>query len=304
MSGMDVLAIHPGALGDCILFGRLLDAIDGSVRFVGPAEVGRLLAGLGVVEQSVDFNSLPMHELFTDGPLSETLRDRLGRCERLIACFPADHPAAQQRLLEACGAKQAAFLPVRLPADESGHLLDGWFARLGENASAAEVAKSCLSVPACWQASARELLNSRGVSERFVLLHPGAGGREKRWPLEHYLDVAQPLRSVIDVVWLRGPMECEAGDAAILHGQTLIDNPPLPLLAGLQSLATGYLGNDSGPSHLAAAVGAKTVTLFRTTSPDVFAPLGPYAKFLQVFPDQTFSADRILKVFTYELGIT
>ncbi len=304
MSGMDVLAIHPGALGDCILFGRLLDTIDARVRFVGPGEVGRLLVGLGAVEEAVDFNALPMHELFTDGPLSEPLCDRLGRCERLIACFPADNPAAQQRLIEACGAKRATFLPIRLPADESRHLLDSWFARLGESVAAADVAKTRWPVPATWQHKARELLAVRGVSEEFALLHPGAGGQEKRWPLEHYLEVARQLRASLDVVWIRGPAECQSGDESVLRGQVVVDSPSLEVLAGLQCLAKGYLGNDSGPSHLAAALGAKTIAIFCITSPKQFAPLGPDAKFLQVFQDQSFSRDRILKVFTYELGIT
>jgi ADP-heptose:LPS heptosyltransferase len=41
-----------------------------------------------------------------------------------------------------------------------------------------------------------------------------------------------------------------------------LDEPPLPLLAGVLSLATAYLGNDSGISHLAAALGVPAVVLF------------------------------------------
>jgi ADP-heptose:LPS heptosyltransferase len=53
---------------------------------------------------------------------------------------------------------------------------------------------------------------------------------------------------------------------------------PLGEIAALLSLALATVGNDSGPSHLAAAVGCPTVAVFGPTDPLVWAPLGPHAR--------------------------
>jgi heptosyltransferase-2 len=50
---------------------------------------------------------------------------------------------------------------------------------------------------------------------------------------------------------------------------------PLPVLAALLSFYRGFVGNDSGVTHLAAAVKARTIALFGPTDPSVWAPRGP-----------------------------
>jgi len=103
-----VLAVHPGALGDVILFGRLLSMLPGPITLVTGREKGELLAGVGVVRKVLDFDALPMHEAFTDTPLSQCrLPKLLGRHRRLISCFawprcagratPCSFPSAPRR---------------------------------------------------------------------------------------------------------------------------------------------------------------------------------------------------------------
>jgi len=55
----------------------------------------------------------------------------------------------------------------------------------------------------------------------------------------------------------------------------LLHDLPLPLLAAILSRCRLYVGNDSGVTHLAAAVGVPTVAIFGPTDPDVWAPRGP-----------------------------
>ncbi len=67
--GSTIIAIHPGALGDCILFGRLLWHLNAAVTLVAGGAKGRLLTGMGAVDRALDFDALPMHEVFSDTPL-------------------------------------------------------------------------------------------------------------------------------------------------------------------------------------------------------------------------------------------
>lgn len=60
-----------------------------------------------------------------------------------------------------------------------------------------------------------------------------------------------------------------------------IESPALELLAGLIAEAGLFVGNDSGVSHLAAAVGAKTLALFGPTNPALWRPLGENVRIVQ-----------------------
>ena len=68
-------------------------------------------------------------------------------------------------------------------------------------------------------------------------------------------------------------------DARLLRSRgtpsfSLIECPELTVLAGILAGASAMLANDSGPAHLAAALGTPTVALFGPTRPEQFAPLG------------------------------
>ncbi|MFH0789970.1 MAG: glycosyltransferase family 9 protein [Pseudomonadota bacterium] len=58
------------------------------------------------------------------------------------------------------------------------------------------------------------------------------------------------------------------------QGFPILKKSALPILAGVLSHCVGYLGNDSGVSHLAAALGVPTVNLFGPTDPAYWAPQG------------------------------
>ena len=99
-------------------------------------------------------------------------------------------------------------------------------------------------------------------NEGFVVIHPFASNEEKRWPLEAFQEVAAAFP---DVRWLRGPEES-------LPGAECIED--LGELAQWLGGASAYVGNDSGITHLAAAVGVPVVAMFGPTNPAVWAPPG------------------------------
>ena len=137
-------------------------------------------------------------------------------------------------------------------------------------------------VPDAWTQSARAELAALGVAPETscVAIHPGSGSPDKCWPIERFIALAQLVEQAgRKAVFVLGPVEMERWPER-LTGQlrrqfTALVCPPLSQLAGLLALADGFVGNDSGPAHLAAAVGARTVVLFGPTAPAHFAPLGP-----------------------------
>ena len=119
-----------------------------------------------------------------------------------------------------------------------------------------------------------------------VVLAPGAAyGPAKRWPAERYVAVGQRARSQGWPVAVCGASEdAELADAiagAIGDGAVaLAGRTSLQGIAAALRDARVVLSNDSGFAHLAAAVGAPTVTVFGSTSSAWTAPLGA-ARILQ-----------------------
>ena len=117
---------------------------------------------------------------------------------------------------------------------------------------------------------------------RLLVLHPGSGGKKKRWASAGFSHVAHwwASRKNAKVLILLGPAEeQEAGDWRLI-GQV---ESALSVwqVAALLSRADLYVGNDSGVSHLAGAVGARGVVLFGPTQPQQWRPLGGALSVLQ-----------------------
>lgn len=97
----------------------------------------------------------------------------------------------------------------------------------------------------------------------FAVIHPFSGSARKNWPLNKYREVAARLG--LPVRWCAGPEES-------LPEARRFEN--LYELACWLRSARLYIGNDSGITHLAAAVGTPVVAIFGATDPAAWAPRG------------------------------
>jgi ADP-heptose:LPS heptosyltransferase len=112
-----------------------------------------------------------------------------------------------------------------------------------------------------------------------VLLHPGSGSPKKNWPLEYFQELAQRLNATgLTTAFTHGPAEDN------LPLENCLPPMSLPDLARTLASAHLYIGNDTGITHLAAAVGTPTLALFGPTNPTVWAPRGPHVHVLQRTP--------------------
>ncbi|BDG08159.1 lipopolysaccharide heptosyltransferase II [Anaeromyxobacter paludicola] len=113
-----------------------------------------------------------------------------------------------------------------------------------------------------------------------VAIAPGARWATKRWPAQAFARVADALAAEgAAIVLAGGPGDREALEAvrAAMRAPVAADLSPLPLDALAAALARVDLlvANDSGPVHLAAAVGTPSVAVFGPTSPVRWGPPAP-----------------------------
>lgn len=110
----------------------------------------------------------------------------------------------------------------------------------------------------------------------FLAIHPGASHEGKRWPPERFIELARWARDHLDLPTLvlydpasRGTSRTIAEGA----GATFIQDSGVRELAALTAGAAVYCGNDSGPMHVAAAVGVPVLAIFGPTLVESWRPL-------------------------------
>jgi len=152
------------------------------------------------------------------------------------------------------------------------------------NLSLAEaVAKQQLALPRvtlphdeCAEQKIEFWLRERGI-ESFALLNPGAGWGAKRWPTQRYADVAVQLaRHGLKALINFGPGE----EVLALSVRQASDGAAEAIFCSIADLialtrrARLFIGGDTGPTHLAAALGIPVVAIFGPTNPARNGPFG------------------------------
>jgi ADP-heptose:LPS heptosyltransferase len=109
----------------------------------------------------------------------------------------------------------------------------------------------------------------RGRPPHFAVLHPVAATPEKTWPAAGFLEVARQLRqSGLELVFIGGP----ADDLSPFHEFRTLGGAPLGEIKNLLAGASLFIGNDSGPAHMAAAFGLPVVVVFGASDPEIWGP--------------------------------
>lgn len=118
-----------------------------------------------------------------------------------------------------------------------------------------------------------------------VVIHPGSGGVDKCWPVERFERLIEHFNAIgRPVTVLLGEAEAERWSGETLDRWQRLHPVAWPRdLVALGDAIAGasvYIGNDSGPTHLAAQLGVPTVGLFGPTDPRVWSPVGPVVRVL------------------------
>jgi ADP-heptose:LPS heptosyltransferase len=283
----ELFVYRPGAIGDALLAVPALRAL----RHLSPAE-RMTLATNPAIEELVLANHLADSALSQDDP-------------ELLWLFAAGPPPGSSWLtlstavLWSGGASPQAVDRLRAggtrvvqvasrPSDGSGeHVSDYLLRTLGSLLGAAEAPPwRPLCPPARASLAAEAWLQARGAhGERLIALHPGSGSDRKNWPSDRYGEAAEHLeRQGYRVLVSFGPAD-DVTQAVLRHHPGWPDwlvarDLDVTVLAALLARCAGYLGNDSGVSHLAAAMGTPTVALFGPSDPRTWEPRGARVRVL------------------------
>ena len=107
-------------------------------------------------------------------------------------------------------------------------------------------------------------------SAPYAVIHPVASQPDKTWHATGFLAAARFLRESLDLdpVFIAGPGE----DLAAFREYRTVIGAPLGEIKSLLSGASLFLGNDSGPAHMAAALGLPVVAIFGASDPAIWHP--------------------------------
>ena len=117
-------------------------------------------------------------------------------------------------------------------------------------------------------------------NQPLVAIHPGAGAPVKQWPVASWVEVASRLTGMCGAqILLTGAAAEQPLTESIAKGlaQPVLDatgQTSLNQLAALQARCALVMGSDSGPLHLATAVGTPSIHLYGPVSPGKFGPWG------------------------------
>ena len=293
---MRLTLVHSGALGDTVLLLPLLRACrakweGAKISLVMRPAFGQMFLMWGEAGNWHSIDEAATARWF--GADADAQPTAWSDCDVLISAVSngADAWAAHARRISP--AKPLLFLNPRPPEDFAGHVVEFHRQQL-----------AALGLPEVGHVP--PVLNPDGA----IVIHPGSGGEAKCWPRESYVALARAMkRNGILPTFILGEAEQERwGRAAI---EALKDEFPWYLHMGLFELsekmrrARLYIGNDSGVSHMAGAMGVPSLVLFGPSNDIQWRPWGPAVKVVRAASDpknlEALGVDELLQWVMEEL---
>jgi heptosyltransferase-3 len=296
--GPGVAVVRGGALGDVLLGVPALRALrrrfpDQPLHLVAPQPQADFLRSLGLVESTLAVDDTSLTPLFLEGRPLDRLPAHLRQANLAVVWLHGGDLLASN--LARAGAREVLYaraLPNEGGAVHAADWLLQTLAPLGISAPPEWDRSPWLTLPPetqAWAAGWRREALSEGP---YIVLHPGSGGARKNWPgAEWAAAVREHQRQTrLALVVVAGPaddapletlLSALARQARAPARPDAVFRPPdLAQLAGVLEGATLFLGNDSGVTHLAAALGRPTVAVFGPTDPTLWRPRGPRVRVL------------------------
>lgn len=271
MKQKKLLVIHQGALGDVISACPAILELKrkyARIDVLCQGQVGRLMQYLNIATRAYPLESAAFATLFSDCPES--------RVKHVIKSYDAilllSFSSGLEENLKRITRNPVHRIPPR-PAPEkrlrvTRYLLD----RLKPIGLIDTIDKNEAS---SLRAINRAVIQAETSKPYRIIIHPGSGSPKKNWPLPLFIEVGRRLKSMaMKPEFILGPAEYHLLDELNrISGEVRIIDDLIVLAEELVKSA-GFVGNDSGVSHLSAFLGLPTVVIFGPSDPKRWAPKG------------------------------
>jgi len=275
----NVLIFHLGALGDFVITWPLALTLariypQSRVFYVTHGQKGALAERILRVE-SMDVEG-GWYRLFSEEPDPPAPAGKaLAGAHTLVSFLPDANGRLAANCRQANPEASLLNLSTSMPDAFGGHVTE----YLNEQLAAWPAAQTAAS-------QILRSVNERGLlaipnSSGPVVIHPGSGAARKNWPPEKFAQLCEQLRKDgRDVRVILGEVELEQWPRQVVaqfeSSSQVVKPRNLLELHDHISAAKAFVGNDSGPTHLAGILGIPTVAIFGPTSnPTRWKPLGP-----------------------------
>jgi hypothetical protein len=274
----NILIFHQGALGDFIVTWPLALGLarvfaQSRIFYVTTGQKGAL-AEKALRVESTDVES-GWHQLFSSDPrLPEPAARLLSGAHQVINFVSGLEDLWARNVAKLAPEASLITLSTVPPESFSGHVSAYLLGQLKAfpviDAAMGQMLRSVAT---------RGLALTRPTGQ-LAVLHPGAGSGKKCWPAERFLQLTKLLREggwrtqvILGEVelerWPAGQVQKFSDIAEVKRPATLVE------LMSVIASASVFIGNDSGPGHLAGIIGTPTVSIFGPNDSARWKPLGP-----------------------------
>jgi ADP-heptose:LPS heptosyltransferase len=280
MMDKKLLAIHQGALGDVVTsFTALLFLKEtySQTDLICRQTISRMAEHLRVIDRGFALESAAFSKLFIETPDNCDVRFKnFFRAYDKIVLFSFSKMLAEN--LKKISGEKIVQIPPRPAPGERIQVGQYLLSRLvAEKILKKETETSFLRV--------HQDFRKTNFKNQKIFIHPGSGSPLKNWPLQYFFKLVSLLsESAYEPVFVLGPAENKIAEIlkrndSRLKKQTFQLYDPVELVDILKT-GGGFIGNDSGVSHLAAFLGLPTLVIFGPTDPSRWTPMGCSVKII------------------------
>ncbi len=284
------LIIRNGAVGDTVLLSSVVAAVKQSrpeawVEVMGGLERVWLLVGDGLADCAVSSERPGVESLYGEGALNSDLYDYFAEFTHILIYTASASQTFVDRL-KVRNEQWVCAYPA-LPDDNSQHITEFYLNPVRPFVGAA-APMPAIHLYEEELVNATAALKAIGIDDKkkVIGVHPGAGSHKKTAPPDRLVKDALNEKSEVQLLITQGPADGAAVESFINMVPThvphcVIQNKRLRELAAMLSHCERFVGNDSGVTHIAAALGVPTTVFFIASDPAVWAPLGDSVKLIE-----------------------
>lgn len=284
-----ILIIRPGALGDVIITLPTLFAIrsyfhNAHIEIMGNAPFLEIIEGRFYADTVSRFDQADIAALFIkNARLPDYLEKRLRSMDMVIS-FLIDKDGIFIENLTAAGVRYVLQYEPFPAHGRHIHIIDHFlnFLSLLDIPFYHDIPRIFLHEDDMYFGDNFIKNSIADPQKTLVAVHPGSGSRQKCWPVEYYAELLVWLHKEMGIqpIIISGPADVGVLEELKIRVKDAIfaDHLPLPHLAAVIKRCKLFIGNDSGVTHLSAALGTPTIAIFGPTDPGVWGPRGDRVK--------------------------